>query len=188
MRRADQYVFDERNRRTPAQQLAAPAPHAPTPGPSTQPQTPQTSAGPSQRRRTTSTTTTTSQTQAPPRTNLPRNTSQTYQTTTTPQAPQLSPQASTSSQHAYRQAAPSVTSSSTAPTPSGSGRQSRRTQGEEPEYTGLDDLEAACHERTPCVQLTITTNRAYRKYRSVPVGDRARVPRGSRQRSHYMRT
>ena len=80
--RADQYVFDERNRRTPAPQPAAPAPQAPTPGPSTQPQTPQTSAGPSQRRRTTSTTTSTSQTQTPPRTNPPCNTSQTYQTTT----------------------------------------------------------------------------------------------------------
>ena len=42
MVRADQYVFDECNRRTPAQQPAAPAPHAPTPGPSTQPQTPHT--------------------------------------------------------------------------------------------------------------------------------------------------
>ena len=138
MRRADQYVFDERNRRTPAPQPAAPAPQAPTPGPSTQPQTPQTSAGPSQRCRTTSTTTTTSQTPAPPRTNPTRNTSQTYRTTTTPQAPQLSPQASTSSQRAYRQTAPSIASSSTAPTPSGSERRSRRTQGEEPEFTGLE--------------------------------------------------
>ena len=138
MVRADQYVFDERNRRTPAQQPATTAPHAPTPGPSTQPQTPQTSAGPSQRRRTTSTTTTTSQTPAPPRINPTRNTSQTYRTTTTPQAPQLSPQASTSSQRAYRQTAPSIASSSTAPTPSGSERRSRRTQGEEPEFTGLE--------------------------------------------------
>ena len=129
---ADALVDAEWNRQSSTQQPL-------TPGPSSQPQTPPTSAGPTQCCRTTSTTTNSSQTQAPPRTNPPCNTSQTYRTTTTPQAPQLSPQPSTSSQHAYWQAAPSVASSSTAPTPSGSGRQSRRTQGKEPEYTGLDD-------------------------------------------------
>ena len=40
--------------------------------------------------------------------------------------------------------------------------------------------EGWCHERAPRIQLNITGGRAYQYYGSVPIGDCARVPWGSR--------